>query len=177
MYKLKVLTLAVSVIFLLTLVSSVRADSVHSHKGLQTQDFELSQVLGLPNMTRTEFRDFLVEQIDEADFGGVLAERFEGNNGLHLGWFKADSNEKNSGLAGRNGNGSVNSNNGKHIGFSVSQFNPGMKFGLFNPRNPSIPEVTQNPEPTGMILLGTGLAALGGYARRKIRRRKATEIQ
>lgn len=167
MDTLRVLTGIVSVCLLLTVVSSVRADSVHSAK----VDFGAAQALGLPNMSKTEFRDFLVDQLDAAEFGGILADRFEGNNGLHLGWFKADNNEKNTGSAA--GNGSAG-NNGKHIGFSVSVFNPGMKFGLMNPRQPS-PQVTQNPEPTGMLLLGTGLAAAAGFARRRARRRRQAD--
>jgi hypothetical protein len=165
MDKFRPLTVVVSVIFLLTLVSSVRADSVHS---VQKLDFGVLHALELPNMSRTEFRDFLVEQIDAADFGGFLAERFEGNNGLHLGLLlRAGNNEK--GLATSN-SGSAG-NHGKHIGFSVAVFNPGMRFGLVNPRHPSS-SVSQNPEPTGMLLLGTGLAAAAGLARRKARRRK-----
>ena len=164
MDKLRVLTVSVSVIFLLTVVSSARADSVHSAK----VDFGVLHTLELPNMTKTEFRDFLVEQIDASDFGGFLAERFEGNNGLHLGLLK---NEKNLGEA--TSNGSAGSDNGKHIGFSVAVFNPGMKFGLVNPRH-AAPSVSQNPEPTAMLLLGTGLAAVAGFARRTSRRRKQT---
>ena len=164
MDKFRVLTVAVSAFFLLTVVSSVRADSVHSGK----LDFGVLHTFELPNMTKTEFRDFLVEQIDAADFGGFLAERFEGNNGLHLGLFKADKNENHPVVTGSNASAG---NNGKHIGFSVAVFNPGMRFGLVNPRNPSS-SVTQNPEPTGMLLLGTGLAAAAGFARRRARRRK-----
>ena len=170
MSKLRFLTVAVSMFLLLTLVSSVRADSVHSAKGLQKLHFEALQSLDVPTMSRAEFRDFLAEQLDAADFGGFLTERFEGNNGLHLGWFK---NELQFGSTGHNDQqlGSAGSNNGKHIGFSVAAFNSGMKFGLVNPRNPSA-SVTQNPEPTGMLLLGTGLAAAAGFARRRTRRRK-----
>jgi hypothetical protein len=161
MYTLRFLTVAVSMIFLLTVVSSVRADSVHSPRGLQS--FRVVQTLDLPNMSRAEFRDFLAEQLDASEFG-FLAERFEGNNGLHLGWFKAaENNEKHTGL---------NANNGKHIGFSVAAFNPGMRFGLVNPRHAS-PSVSQNPEPTGMLLLGTGLAAVAAFARRRARRRRS----
>lgn len=170
MYKVKALTASVSMIFLLTIASSVRADSVHSAK----VDFGVLHTLELPNMSKTEFRDFLVEQIDASDFGGLLAERFEGNNGLHLGWFIAENNAKQFGAVANNGaagseHGSAG-NNGKHIGFSVSVFNPGMKFGLVNPRHAS-PSVSQNPEPTGMLLLGTGLAAVAGFARRSRRRK------
>ncbi|HEX5834280.1 MAG TPA: hypothetical protein VFY34_10525 [Pyrinomonadaceae bacterium] len=170
MNKLKVLTMAVSVGLLLTLVSSVRADSVNSAKGPQNLNFGVLHTLDLPNMTRAEFRDFLAEQLDASEFGGILVERFEGNNGLHLGWFKQklqlglnSHNEQHLASAG--------SNNGKHVGFSVAAFNPGMRFGLVNPRRSS-PTVTENPEPTGMILLGTGLAAAAGFARRKMRRRR-----
>ena len=62
-------------------------------------------------------------------------------------------------------------NNGRHLGFSVASFHGGVKFGLANPRNPTT-SVTQNPEPTGMLLLGTGLAAAAAFARRKVRRRR-----
>ena len=68
------------------------------------------------------------------------------------------------------------SNNGRHLGFSVASFNGGVKFGLANPRNPST-SVTQNPEPTGMLLLGTGLAAAAALARRQVRRRRRSDEQ
>lgn len=165
MDKLRALTAGVSVILLMTVVSSVRADSVHSQKVLA--NFGLVQTLDLPTMTRAEFRDFLVDQLDASDFGGFLAERFEGNNGLHLGFLKAASKGNHLGVNNQN---NFVGNNGKRIGFSVAVFNPGMKFGLVNPRHSS-PSVSQNPEPTAMILLGTGLAAVAGLARRKVRRR------
>ena len=170
MNKLRALTFGLSVILLLTLVSSVRADAVHSAKALQHLNFEVFQTVDVSNLSRAEFRDFLAEQLDVSEFGGFLAERFEGNNGLHLGFFKAESNGKHLGSAGSN-SGSAGSNSGKHIGFSVAAFNPGMRFGLVNPRNPSS-SVSQNPEPTGMLLLGTGLAAAAGFARRRARRRR-----
>lgn len=164
------LTLAVSVIFLMTLVSSVRADSIHTSKALQklnlVGEFQTSE---LSSFSKTDFRDFLVEHIDAAEFGGFL-EHFEGNNGLHLGWFK---NGK-FGLASNNGR-QVESggNSGKHLGFSVAAFNNGQRFALVNPRNKTKPEVSQNPEPTAMLLLGTGLAGVAALARKRIRRRKS----
>jgi len=62
-------------------------------------------------------------------------------------------------------------NNGKHLGFSMAAVRQGPRFSLVNP--PSAPSVTQNPEPTAMVLLGTGLAAIGAFARKLNRRRKA----
>lgn len=62
-------------------------------------------------------------------------------------------------------------NNGRHLGFSVAAFHGGLKFGLANPRRPTT-TVTENPEPTGILLLGTGLAAAAAFARRINRRRR-----
>lgn len=62
-------------------------------------------------------------------------------------------------------------NNGKHLGFSMAAVRQGPRFSLVNP--PSAPSVTENPEPTAMVLLGTGLAAIGAFARKLNRRRKA----
>ena len=59
----------------------------------------------------------------------------------------------------------VHSNNGKHVGFSAAAFRAGPKIGLV--RSPNTPTVTENPEPATMILLGTGLAAVGAVVRRR----------
>lgn len=125
MIKPGVLTIAVSVVFLLTLVSSVRADSVNLPPGQQKLTEEAT-TLQFPDIGRVDLR-------------GLLAEHFANNNG-------------------------------KHLGFSVAAFHGGMKFGLADPPSTnSGASVTQNPEPTGMLLLGTGLAAGAAYARRKRR--------
>jgi hypothetical protein len=55
-------------------------------------------------------------------------------------------------------------NHGKHSGFSVAAVRPGLKFGLVKGAQPT---VTENPEPATMLLLGTGLAAIGAAMRRR----------
>lgn len=152
MNRSKLLTSLVSVVFVLTLVSSVRADSVHQPLGLQKFNLGDIQALGLPDIDRANVSDF-------------LAEHFANNNGNHFGFVNSlDAVGTAAGVAG---------NNGKHLGFSVSAFQGGVKFGLANPRRPNT-TVNQNPEPTAILLLGTGLAAVGAFARRA-RRRKRTE--
>ena len=154
MSKARVLTSLVSIVFLLTLVSSVRADRVHQPPGLEKFNFGDIQSLELPVVDRANLSDF-------------LSEHFANNNGNHFGFVNAldaIGGTTASGLAG---------NNGKHLGFTVSAVQGGVKFGLANPRRPNT-TVNQNPEPTGILLLGTGLAAGAAFARR-IRRRRLTE--
>jgi hypothetical protein len=130
MSKPRVFTLAVSVVFLLTLVSTVRADSIQLPPGLQKLNLVEDQTLELTDL-------------DKVDLAGLLAEHFS-------------------------------TNSGRHLGFSVAAFHGGVKFGLAEPRSPSV-SVTQNPEPTGMLLLGTGLAAGAAFARRRSRKRRHHE--
>lgn len=152
MKRLTVLTSLVSVVFLLTLVSSVRADSIHQPPGLEKFNFGDIQSLEFP-------------VVDRANISEFLSEHFANNNGNHFGFVNSlDAVGTVAGAAG---------NNGKHLGFSVSAFHGGVKFGLANPRRPNT-TVNQNPEPTAILLLGTGLAAVGAFARRA-RRRKRTE--
>ena len=58
----------------------------------------------------------------------------------------------------------IHSNHGKHSGFTVAAVRPGLKFGLFKGAQPT---VSQNPEPATMLLLGTGMAAVGAAMRRR----------
>src|SRR5215212_7130601 len=62
-------------------------------------------------------------------------------------------------------------NNGKHLGFSMTSVNRGPRLGIVRP--PVSEDVSQNPEPTAMVLLGTGLAAVGAVARKVNRKRRA----
>jgi hypothetical protein len=62
-------------------------------------------------------------------------------------------------------------NNGKHLGFSVASTHRGQKFGLFkSPQSSGGGDTIPNPEPAAVFLLGTGLAAVGAYARRRFRK-------
>ncbi len=65
--------------------------------------------------------------------------------------------------------GHFENNNGKHLGFSVTAIHRGPNLGIVRPQSPS---VSQNPEPTTMILLGTSLLGLAPLVRKKVRRRE-----
>jgi|SRR5215207_6410732 len=60
--------------------------------------------------------------------------------------------------------GQFENNNGKHFGFSMTAVKSSPKLGIVRPQTPS---VTQNPEPAAMLLLGTGLAAIGAFRRKR----------
>lgn len=146
MNKPTALRYVVSAVFLMALASSVRADSVHLPPGLQKLDLPQGATLSLVDLDRT-------------DLSGFLAEHFADNNGKHLGFFKQNGKH----LAFAN-------SNGKHVGFSVAAVKGGVTFGLTT-QPPDI-NVVENPEPASMLLLGTGLAAIAGFARKISRRRR-----
>ena len=126
MSRSRVLSGILSAAFCLTLVSSVRADSLHA-------DIQLEKLI-FAERHLTVFDD-----IQGAEIGYLYAGHFENNNG-------------------------------KHLGFSMTSVNRGPKLGIVRP--PTSGDVSQNPEPTAMVLLGTGLAAAGAFARKVNRRRK-----
>lgn len=64
-----------------------------------------------------------------------------------------------------------NNNRGGHFGFSMAAVNRGgLKSGLVNRPKPGGKDTTPNPEPAAVFLLGTGLAAVGAYARKRFRK-------
>jgi len=116
----------IAAVFCLTLVSSVRADSLHP-------DMLLEKLIYAERHNLTVFDD------QSAETGYLYAAHFENNNG-------------------------------RHLGFSMTSVNRGPRLGIVRP--PSAAEVSQNPEPTAMVLLGTGLAAIGAFARKLNRKRR-----
>jgi len=116
----------IAAVFCLTLVSSVRADSLHP-------DMLLEKLIYAERHNLTVFDD------QSAETGYLYAAHFENNNG-------------------------------RHLGFSMTSVNRGPRLGIVRP--PASVEVSQNPEPTAMVLLGTGLAAVGAFARKLNRKRR-----
>ncbi|HKY41872.1 MAG TPA: PEP-CTERM sorting domain-containing protein [Pyrinomonadaceae bacterium] len=127
MSKRKAITGLLSAVFVLTLVSSARADVVHADMYLEKLIF-------------AERHDLIALESRSAEVGYLYAEHFENNNG-------------------------------KHLGFSLSAVTRGPRLGIVKPVSPNV-SVSQNPEPTAMVLLGTGLAAIAAFARKKSRKRR-----
>ena len=128
MSKRKAITGLLSVVFVMTLVSSARADVVHADMYLEKLIF-------------AERHDLIALESRSAEIGYLYAEHFENNNG-------------------------------KHLGFSMSAVLRGPRLGLVKESPLWAVSVSQNPEPTAMVLLGTGLAAVAAFARRKSRKRR-----
>lgn len=127
MSRSRILTGILGAAFCLTLVSSVRADSLHPNMLLEKLIFAETH-----NLT-------VFDDTQSAEIGYLYAGHFENNNG-------------------------------KHLGFSMTSVNRGPRLGIVRP--PALVDVAQNPEPTAMVLLGTGLAAAGAFARKKNRKRR-----
>ena len=126
MSKSRVVTGLLSAVFLLTVFSSARADSLHA-------DMFLEKLVYAENHNLT-----------------VLGDQSAGTDYLYTGHFE--------------------NNNGKHLGFSMTSVQRGPRFGIVKPLSPD--SATPNPEPTAMVLLGTGLAAVAGLARKRSRYRR-----
>ena len=157
MTRSRVLTGIVGAVFCLTLVSSARADRAHGNLALEKLIFAETH-----NLTNIDLQSIL-----NANYEYVG--HFENNNGKHLGFGRltgidiqrvADTSYL---FAGQ-----FENNNGKHRGFSVAVVQ-GPKLGIVRPSTPS---VSENPEPTAMVLLGTGLAAAAAFARKLNRKRR-----
>ena len=126
MSRLRIFTSLIGAAFCLTLVSSVRADSLHPDMLLE-------------KLFYAERHNLTVFDMQLAETSYLYAAHFENNNG-------------------------------KHLGFSMTAVNRGPILGIVRP--PVSTSVSQNPEPTAMVLLGTGLAAAGAFARKLKRRRR-----
>jgi hypothetical protein len=155
MTRTRVLRGIVTAVFCLTLGSSARADRAHGNLTLEKLIFA----------ERHNLFDFDIQSVLNTDYEYVG--HFENNNGRHLGFARLTDIDiqrvtDTAYLFAANFE-----NNGKHGGFSAAIVQ-GPRLGVVRP---TTPEVSQNPEPTAMVLLGTGLAAAAAFARKLNRKR------
>ena len=155
MTRSRILTGIVGAVFCLTLVSSARAD--------KRVDMLLEKLIFAERHNLTDIS--IQNVLGNYEYVG----HFENNNGKHLGFSKLTNIDiqrvaDTSYLFAAN----FENNNGKHRGFSVA-VHRGPTLGIVRPSTPS---VSENPEPTAMVLLGTGLAAAAAFARKLNRRRR-----
>lgn len=164
MSKTRVFTATLCVTFLFTVVASVSADPVRVPPG--QVKFNLAEVQALD----------VLDDIGKADIRSLLSDHFANNNGNHFGFRNLLSefvvNGRRVGSTGGELGNPFANNNGRHLGFNVDSNRGGLGLGLADSRTPST-SVTQNPEPTGMLLLGTGLAAGAAFLRRRTRKRRS----
>jgi PEP-CTERM motif len=161
MTRSRVLTGIISAVFCLTLVSSARADRAHGNLALEKLIFAETH-----NLTNIDIQSLI-------DSSYEYVGHFENNNGKHLGFGKLTDIDiqdvvDTSYLFAPN----FENNNGKQQGFSVAAVQQGPRLGIVKPFTPAATAPSQNPEPTAMVLLGTGLAAAAAFARKVNRRRR-----
>jgi len=160
MLSARTLTACFGVLLLLTFaVSSARADSFHADDMVA-------------KLKSHEGHTLNVSDGGKAGTFSFFAELFEDNNGLHLGLLKNDNGLHLGQLKNNANDLEFENNNGKHLGFSLTSTNPGNRFGLFRGGQPqtSAGGTIPNPEPAAVFLLGTGLAAVGAFARKRFRK-------
>ena len=155
MTRSRVLTGIISAVFCLTLVSTARADRAHGNLTLEKLIFA----------ERHNLTDIVIESVLNYEYVG----HFENNNGKHLGFRNLTNIDIQSVVnTGYLFAPPFENNNGKHRGFSVAVVQ-GPRLGIVRPTTPA---VSENPEPTAMVLLGTGLAAAAAFARKLNRKRR-----
>jgi hypothetical protein len=157
MTRSRILTGIVSAVFCLTLVSSARADRAHGNLALEKLIFA----------ERHNLSDFNIQSVLATDYEYVG--HFENNNGLHLGFAKLTNIDiqrvaDTAYLFAANFD-----NNGKQGGGFSTAIHQGPRLGIVRP---AAPTVSENPEPTAMLLLGTGLAGAAAFARKFNRKRR-----
>ncbi|HEX7332416.1 MAG TPA: PEP-CTERM sorting domain-containing protein [Pyrinomonadaceae bacterium] len=160
MTRSRVLTGIISAVFFLTLVSSARADRAHGNLTLEKLIFA----------ERHNLTDIDLQTVLNTDYEYVG--HFENNNGKHLGFRNKLTDIDVQRVADTSYLFAAkfeNNNNGKHRGFSVAAVHNGPRLGIV--RQIGNASVSQNPEPTAMVLLGSGLAAAAAFARKLKRRR------